>query len=52
MIKNMKTYINVELQIVRVNNHDIITASSINTSTTTTVTPGTTLAPGRRSIWD
>ena len=47
-----KTYINAELQIVRVNNNDIVTTSvQIGTS----ITSGTVTAdaPGRRrSIWD
>ena len=47
----MKTYINAELQIVRMNNTDIIT-NSINTPNNT-VGNGTQLAPDRRrSIWD
>lgn len=50
MIKIMKTYINAELQIVRVNNNDIVTASNVS------VIPGATntvdRAPQRRSIWD
>ena len=46
----MKAYNKAELQIVRVNNNDIVTASNLN------VIPGSTnttdRAPGRRSIWD
>ena len=45
-----KTYINAELQIVRMNNNDIVTASQVS------VFPGATnttdRAPQRRSIWD
>ena len=49
----MKTYINAELQIVRMNNNDIVTTSTINIGTP--ISSGTTPAdaPGRRrSIWD
>ena len=47
-----KTYINAELQIVRMNNNDIVTASQLGIGTNT-VNSGTQVqAPGRRSIWD
>ncbi len=52
MIKIMKTYINAELQIVRVNNNDIVTAS-LPKGTATVTDPSTIQAPERRrSIWD
>ena len=47
----MKTYIDAELQIVRVNNNDIVTAS-MPVSNTVVTNPGQVNAPGRRSIWD
>ena len=53
MIMNMKTYINAELQIVRMNNNDIVTTSTVGVGTpfVTGTTPAD--APGRRrSIWD
>ena len=46
-----KTYINAELQIVRLNNNDVI-VTSMNTPNNQ-VGNGTQLAPERRrSIWD
>ena len=50
----MKTYINAELQIVRTNNNDIVTASTVNVNPTPfTGTGGNADAPGRRrGIWD
>ena len=49
-----KIYNNAELQIVRVNNNDIVTASNPNVTIggKFTGTPGQIDAPGRRSIWD
>jgi len=48
----MRKYIDAELQIVRVNNNDIVTAS-IPTNGTPITTPGNVAnTPGRRSIWD
>ena len=51
MIKIMKTYINAELQIVRMNNNDIVTTSlGVNNNNTTPVVGN---SPERRkSIWD
>ena len=47
----MKTYINAELQIVRMNNNDIVTTSTININGS--ISNGSADAPGRRrSIWD
>ena len=46
----MKAYNKAELQIVRVNNNDIVTASNPNVISGSTNT--TDRAPGRRSIWD
>ena len=49
----MKKYIDAELQIVRMNNNDIVTTSTIGMGTP--IISGTTPAdaPGRRrSIWD
>ena len=49
----MKTYINAELQIVRTNNNDIVTASQIGVGSTPVTNPGAVQAPGRRrGIWD
>ena len=50
----MKTYIDAELQIVRMNNNDIVTTSTIGMgANATTSNPITADAPGRRkSIWD
>ena len=49
----MKTYINAELQIVRVNNNDIVTTSIGIGSNATAANPITADAPARRkSIWD
>ena len=47
----MKKYSNAELQIVRVNNNDIVTASQIGIGTGTKPGGGA-CAPDRRSIWD
>ena len=48
----MKQYIKAELQIVRVNNNDIVTASQLGIGSNT-VNSGTQVqAPGRKSIWD
>ena len=48
----MKQYIKAELQVVRLNNIDIVTASQLGIGSNT-VTSGTQVqAPGRRSIWD
>ena len=46
----MKTYINAELHIVRLNSSDVI-ATSMNTPNNL-VGNQQQLAPGRRSIWD
>ncbi len=49
----MKAYNKAELQIVRVNNNDIVTASTTLPKGTTPVSnPSDIQAPGRRSIWD
>ena len=48
----MKTYINAELQIVRVNNNDIVTASMNINNGTVVSDPNQVNAPGRRNIWD
>ena len=48
-----KTYINAELQIVRMNNNDIVTTSTLGIGGTQVTTPGQVQAPERRrSIWD
>ena len=48
-----KTYINAELQIVRMNNNDIVTTSTQIPVNNTGISSGTADAPGRRrSIWD
>ena len=48
----MKKYIDAELQIVRVNNNDIVTASA-TISVGSNMSNGTADAPERRrSIWD
>lgn len=49
----MKTYINAELQIVRMNNNDIVT-TSVGLNGSTISTPGAVAqSPERRkSIWD
>ena len=48
----MKTYINAELQIVRMNNNDIVT-TSIGVGDTKTGGTWTAQSPERRrSIWD
>ena len=48
----MKQYIKAELQIVRLNNNDIVTASQLGIGSNT-VNSGTQVqAPGRKSIWD
>ena len=47
----MKKYFDAELQIVRVNNNDIVTAS-LPKGTTPVDDPGKVQGPGRRSIWD
>ena len=51
MIKIMKKYSNAELQIVRVNNNDIVTASLPKGNATVT-DPNVIQGPARRSIWD
>ena len=49
----MKTYIDAELQIVRVNNNDIVTASiGLNGSTISTPGAVANSPERRRSIWD
>ena len=48
----MKTYINAELQIVRVNNNDIVTASIPTNGTPITNSGNVANSPARRSIWD
>lgn len=53
MFTIMKQYINAELQIVRVNNNDIVTASTtVNVGNPITGPVGPANTPGRRSIWD
>ena len=47
----MKTYINADMQIVRVNSNDII-ATSAQIGVGSSVSNGTAQTPGRRSIWD
>ena len=48
----MKTYINAELQIVRMNNKDIVTTSEV-VGVGSPITGGNANAPERRkSIWD
>ena len=47
----MKAYNKAELQIVRVNNNDIVTASLPKGANPVTDT-STIQAPARRSIWD
>ena len=47
----MKTYINAEIQVVRVSNNDIVTAS-LPKGTNPVTDPGQIQAPGRKSIWD
>ena len=48
-----KTYINAELQIVRVNNNDIVTASQLGIGTNPVTGSGQVQGPERRrSIWD
>ena len=48
----MKSYINAELQIVRMNNNDIVT-NSAQIPVNGTISSGTADAPGRRrGIWD
>ena len=52
-IKIMKTYIDAELQIVRVNNNDIVTASTIGVGDSKNSGNWNAQAPDRRrSIWD
>ena len=48
----MKAYNKAELQIVRVNNNDIVTASQIGVGNTTVTNSNQIQTPGRRSIWD
>jgi len=48
----MKAYNKAELQIVRVNNNDIVTASPISVGNTPVTQPGQIQSPARRSIWD
>ncbi len=49
----MKKYINAELQIVRTNNFDIVTASQIGVNNNPVSDPNSVQAPGRRrSIWN
>lgn len=48
----MKAYNKAELQIVRVNNNDIVTASQIGVGSNPVTGPGQIQAPARRSIWD
>jgi hypothetical protein len=48
----MKTYINAELQIVRMNNNDIVTTSQLGVGSHTVTGSGQIQTPGRRSIWD
>ena len=47
----MKTYIDADLQIVRVNNNDIVTAS-VNVGSAITSENVNADAPRRKSIWD
>jgi len=48
----MKQYIKAELQVVRVSNNDIVTASQLGIGGTTVNNPGQIQTPARRSIWD
>ena len=48
----MKQYIKAELQVVRVNNNDIVTASQLGIGNNTVSNGNQIQAPGRRSIWD
>ena len=48
----MKKYIDAELQIVRVNNNDIVTASVTFGSSITSGTVTADAPERRRSIWD
>ena len=51
----MKTYNKAELQIVRMNNNDIVTTSTVNipaNGTPITNSGNVANTPGRRSIWD
>ena len=52
MIMNMKTYINAELQIVRMNNNDIVTTSIGMGDTKTTGTWVGNAPERRRDIWN
>ena len=53
MIVIMKKYIDAELQIVRVNNNDIVTASQVGIGNPITTGNVNAQAPERRkSIWD
>ena len=51
-LTNMKTYNKAELQIVRMNNNDIVTTSTLGIGGTQVTNPGQIQAPARRSIWD
>jgi hypothetical protein len=49
----MKTYNNAELQIVRMNNNDIVTTSTVGIGSPITGTGNNAQSPERRrSIWD
>ena len=48
----MKKYFDAELQIVRVNNNDIVTASQLGVGSTPVTNGNQIQTPGRRSIWD
>lgn len=49
----MKTYINAEIQVVRVSNNDIVTASNVGIGTGYNSGTHTGNAPERRkTIWD
>ena len=48
----MKQYIKAELQIVRMNNNDIVTTSSLGVGSNTVSNSNQIQAPSRRSIWD
>ena len=48
----MKAYNKAELQIVRMNNNDIVTTSTLGIGGTQVTNPGQIQAPARRSIWD
>ena len=52
MIEIMKGYNKAELQIVRMNNNDIVTASQIGVGSNPVTGSGQIQTPGRRSIWD